>query len=179
MRTGKGSKNRLVTFWRAKASAQPLVRPARSRRMIRSHPPASRSWAVAAGRKGSELMLVMSPKRWGRNDANTSCDQRHRRGKSRPVASARRVGALYRMCAYRPRSCRTMWSEEFRSPRPFRRQLVCELRPLAFATARISSEMAARMARIICTTIIDEYPAGHVRSGKCSNSLDDGSHRVG
>jgi hypothetical protein len=55
---------------------------------------------------------------------------------------------------------------------------VCELRPLAFATARISSEMAARMARIIGTTIIDEYLAGD-ESGKCSESLDDGRHRVG
>jgi hypothetical protein len=50
-----------------------------------------------------------------------------------------------------------------------RRQLVCELRPLAFATARMSSEMAARMARIIGTTIIDEYLADHVRSGTCSS----------
>jgi hypothetical protein len=87
-----------------------------------------------------------------------------RRGKPRAVASARRVGALYRMHAYSPRKCRTMWSEEFRSPPLFRRQLVCEL---AFATARISSEMAARMARIIGTTIIDEYLAGH-QSDKCS-----------
>jgi hypothetical protein len=101
-----------------------------------------------------------------------------RRGKSRAVASARRVGALYRMHAYSPRTCRTMWREEFRSPPLFRRQLVCELRPLAFATARISSETAARMARIIGTTIIDEYLAGH-HLGKCSKSLEDGRHRVG
>jgi hypothetical protein len=110
--------------------------------------------------------------------APLEADLRCSRSPGPPLQHGGVGGALQNARAYSPRSCRTMWSEEFRSPRLFRRQLVCELRPFAFATARISSEMAARMARIIGTTIIDEHLAGH-QSGKCSKSLDDGRHRVG